>query len=82
MRCFHKLLNISYKDHITSEKDKGHPTSDRAVHRPLNFCETAGTKMIRPHHPFPRSCQNHSTRFCTGWRKKRQTNNNLEEQKQ
>ena len=66
MRCFRRLLGITYRDHITNDevkrRIKNHigPYTDR----PSHVSKTTKTEVVRTHHEISRPCQNIRTGHC------------------
>ena len=63
MRCYRKVLHISYKDHVTNEKDRA-----KIQHR-----KETQTAVVWSCFPFIRSGQNHLARHSERGKKTRQT---------
>jgi len=73
MKCFRRLLGISYKDHITNktvkEMDK---TGNRTTQSPLNHCKKTAIELVWTRHPFIKISQYDPTGYCSGRRRGRQ----------
>ena len=63
MRCYRKILHISYKDHVTNEEVRAKiQQAIRATRRPPDHCEETQTAVVWSCFPFIRSDQNHLAR--------------------
>ena len=70
MRCYRKILRISYKDYITNEKVRA---GNRTKRRPPDHGEEMQTAVVWSYLPFIRSGQNHLARQSERAKKTRQT---------
>ena len=79
MRCYHKILHISYKDHVTSEEVCAKIQQAIGVpdHRKERLTEVIWTCL-----PYIRSGQNHLTRHSERGKKTRQTKEKVGRQHQ
>ena len=57
MRCYHKVLHISYKDHVTNKEDCWDSAGSWTTWRPLDHHNETQTEMVRTCLPFIRSGQ-------------------------
>ena len=75
MRCYRKLVRISYKDHNTN--DRGSPCQDpadnRTSRRPPDHRKETQTAVVWSLLPFVRSGQNHLARHSERGKKTRRT---------
>ena len=75
MRCYRKILHISYKDHVTNKKLS--PCQDSAGNwtkrRPPDHREERETGVVWLCPPFTRSGQNHLAKHSERRKKTRQT---------
>ena len=75
MRCYRKILHISYKDHACYLR--GSPCQDPAgnwtTRRPPDHRKEAQTAVVWSYFPFIRSGQNHFSRHSERGKKTRQT---------
>ena len=69
MRCYRKMLRISYKDHVANEKVRAGPAGNRTTRRPPDHRYVTQTAMVWSCLPFIRSGQNHLARHSE-WGKK------------
>ena len=72
MRCYRKLLRISYKNHVTNEEVRAKFQQDHTKTSPDHRKETQ-TAVVWSCPPFIRSGQNHLARHSEKRRKTRQT---------
>ena len=72
MRCYSKILRISYKDHVTNEKVLAKIQQAIGPHEDLTIIETQ-TAVVRSCPLFIRSGQNHPARHSERRKKTRQT---------
>ena len=73
MRCYRKILHISYKDHVINEEVRAKIQQAIGPHEdPLTIVETQ-TAVVWSCFPFIRSGQNHFARHSERGKKKRQT---------
>ena len=70
MRCYRKILHISYKDQQGSPCQ--HPAGNWTTRRPPDHRKETQTTMLWSHLPFFRSGQNHSTSHSERGKKTRQ----------
>ena len=84
MRCYRKLVRISYKDHNTN--DRGSPCQDpadnRTSRRPPDHRKETQTAVVWSLLPFVRSGQNHLARHSERGKKTRQTEEEVGRQHQ
>ena len=76
MRCFRKLLGISYRDHITNEE------VNRAIWRPPDFSEKTQTEVVRASHTVIWTGQDYPTGNSSRRETKRQTEETMGRQRQ
>ena len=82
MRCYRKILRISYKDHVTNEEVRAQdPAGNRTTRRPDHRKETQ-IAVIWSCFPFIRSGQNHLARHSERGKKTRQTDEEVGRQHQ
>ena len=63
MRCYRKILRISYKDRVANEEVRAKiQTGNRATRRPPDHCKETQTAVVWSCFPFIRSGQNHLAR--------------------
>ena len=77
MRCYHKILHISYKDHVTKEEVRA--KIQQAVRPNEDLTQTA---VVWSCFPFIRSGQNHLARHSERGKKTRQTEEEVGRQHQ
>ena len=84
MRCYRKLLHISYKDHVTNEEVRAKIQQAIGPHEDLLtiHCKGTQTAVVWSCLPFIRSGQNHLTRHNERVKKTRQTEEEVERQRQ
>ena len=75
MRCFRKLLGISYRDHITNEEVK-------AICRPPDFSEKTQTEVVRARHTIIWTGQDYPTGNSSRRETKMQTDETMGRQHQ
>ena len=73
MRCYRKILHISYKDHVTNEEV-------RAARRPHDHRKEKQTALVWTCLPFIRSGQNHLANHSERGKMTRQTEEEVERQ--
>ena len=73
MRCYRKILHISYKDHVTNEEVCQHRADNRIARRPHDHRKGIKTDMVWTCLPFIRSGRNHLARHSEREKKTRQT---------
>ena len=71
MRCYRKILHISWKDHVTNEEVRD-PAGNRTTRRHLDHCKETQTAVVWSCFPFIRSGQNHFARHSERRKKTRQ----------
>ena len=71
MRCYRKILHISYKDHVTNEEVRA--KIQQATRRPPYDRKETQTAVVWLCFPFIRSGQNHLARYGERGKKTRQT---------
>ena len=81
MRCYRKILHISYKDHVTNEEIRSKIQQAIGPHEDLLTKETQ-TTVVWPCLPFIRSGQSHLARHSKRGKKTRQTDEEVERQHQ
>ena len=73
MRCLRKLLGITYREHITTERGpKQNSASHWTTRRPPDHNQTTKTEMVRPHKKINRACQDGHARYSPRREKTRQ----------
>ena len=72
MRCYRKILRISYKDHVAIEEVCGKIQQAIGLHKDHHFKETQNA-LVWSWLPFIRSGQNHLARHRERGKKTRQT---------
>ena len=73
MRCYLKILHISYKDHVTNEKVRAKIQQAIGPHEDLTIVKKKQTAVVWSCFPFIRSGQNHLARHSERGKKTRQT---------
>ena len=74
MRCYRKILHISYKDHVTNEEVRAKIQQAIGPHEDLTIhCKGTQTAVVWSCLPFIRSGQNHLARHSGRGKKTRQT---------
>ena len=82
MRCYRKILHISYEDHVTHEEvhanyQQGNlcqdPAGNQTTQRPPDLCREMQTAVVWSCLPLIRSGQNHLARHSEMGKKTRQT---------
>ena len=81
MRCYRKILHISWKDHVTNEEVRD-PAGNRTTRRHLDHCKETQTVVVWSCFPFIRSGQNHLARHGERGKKTRQTEEEVGRQHQ
>ena len=79
MRCYHKVLHISCKDHVTNEEVCA---GNWVTRRPPDHCKQMQTAVVWSCLLFIRSGQNHLTRHSERGKKTRQTEGEVGRQHQ
>ena len=81
MRCYHKILNISYKDHVTNEEVRA--KIQQAIAPYEDLLTMVKRRKLQWHGlPFIMSGQNHLARHSERGKKTRQTEEEVERQHQ
>ena len=79
MRCYRKILCISYKDHVTNEEVRAKIQQAIGPHEDLlNIVKKRQTAVVWSCFPFIRSGQNHLARHSERGKKTRQTEEEVE----
>ena len=74
MRCFRKILRISYKDHVTNGGSLCQdPAGNRTTRRPSDHRKDTQTEVVWTCHPFIKSGRNLLARHSERGKKIRQT---------
>ena len=73
MKCYRKILHISYTDHVTNEEVRA---------KIQQYCKGTQTSVVRSCLPFNRSGQNHLARHSETGKKTRQTEDEVGRQHQ
>ena len=73
MRCYHKILHISYKDHVTNEEVRAETQQAIGPHEDLLTIVKRRKLQWYGRFPFIRSGQNHLARHSGRGKKTRQT---------
>ena len=81
MRCYRKILRISYKDHVTNEEVRARIQYAIGPHEDLLTKETH-TAVVWSCFPFIRSGQNHLARHSERGKKTRRTKEQVGRQHQ
>ena len=82
MRCYRKILRISYKDQVTNEESPYQdPPGNQTTQRPFH-CKEMQTAVVWSRLPFIRSGQNHLARHSERGKKTRQTGEEVGRQHQ
>lgn len=77
MRCFRRLLGISYRDHITKQEVKS--TVRQAAGKQKEPSHIGGKKKTQKHHTNRTACEHNSARHYARKEKKRQTEEKIGE---
>ena len=82
MRCYRKILRISYKDQVTNEESPYQdPPGNQTTQRPFH-CKEMQTAVVWSRLPFIRSGQNHLAKHSERGKKTRQTEEEVGRQHQ
>ena len=74
MRCYRKILHISYKDHVTNEGVRAQdPAGNWTTRKPLDHSKETHAAVVESCLPLIRSDQNHLARHSERGKKTRQT---------
>ena len=73
MRCYRKILHISYKDHVTNEEVCAKIQQATGPHEDLTIVKRLKTAVVWSCVPFIRSGQSHLARHSEGGKKTRRT---------
>ena len=80
MRCYHKILHISYKDHVTNEEVRAKIQQAIGPHEDLlTIVKRRKTAVVWSCFPFIRSDQNHLARHSERRKKTKQTEEGVED---
>ena len=83
VRCYRKLLRISYKDHVTNEEDRAKISAgNRTTRRPPDHRKEMQTAVVWSCLPFIESGQNHLARHSSRGKETRQTEEEVGRQHQ
>ncbi len=83
MRCYRKILHISYKDHVINEEVRAKiQQANWTTRRPPDDRKETQTAVVWPCLPFIRSGQNHLARHSERGKKTRQTEEEVGRQHQ
>ena len=83
VRCYRKLLRISYKDHVTNEEDRAKISAgNRTTRRSPDHRKETQTAVVWSCFPFIRSGQNHLAKHSESRKKTRQTEEEVGRQHQ
>ena len=83
IRCYRKILHISYKDHVTNEEVRAKIQQAIGQHEDhLNVRKETQTAVVWSCFPFIRSGQNHLASHSERWKKTRQTEEEVGRQHQ
>ena len=82
MRCYHKILHISYKDHVTNKEVPAKIQHAIGPHEDLLMIVEMQTAVVWSCFPFIRSGQNHLARHSERGKKTRQTEEEMGRQHQ
>ena len=82
MRCYCKILHISYKDHVTNEEGGAKIKQAIGPHEDLLTIVETQTAVVWPCFPFIRSGQNHLARHSERGKEARQTEKEVGRQHQ
>ena len=80
MRCYRKILHISYKDHVTNKEVRA--KIQQAARKPSDDRKETQTAVVWSCFPLIRSGQNHLARHCERGKKTRQTEEEMGRQHQ
>ena len=81
MRCYRKILHISYKDHVTNEEVRAKIQQAIGPHKDL-LTIVKQTAVVWSCLPFIRSGQNHLARQSERGKKTRQTEEEVEDNRE
>ena len=82
MRCYHKILRISYKDHVTNEEIRAKIQQAIGPHEDLTIVKKTQTAVVWSCFPFIRSGQIYLARHSERGKKTRQTEEEVGRQHQ
>ena len=83
LRCYRKILRISYKDHATSEEVRAKIQQATGPHEDLlTIVKESKTAVVWSDFPFIRSSQNHLARHSERGKKTKQTEEEMGRQHQ
>ena len=82
MRCYRKILHISYKDHVTNEEVRAKIQQATGPHKDLMIVKQTQTAVVWSCFPFIRCGQNHLARHSERGKKTRQTEEEVGRQHQ
>ena len=82
MRCYRKILHISYKDHVTNEEVRAKIQQAIGPHEDLMIVKKTQTAVVWSCFLFIRSGQNHLARHCERGKKTRRTKEEVGRQHQ
>ena len=82
MRCYRKILHISYKDHVTNEEVCAKIQQATGPHEDLTIVKRLKTAVVWSCVPFIRSGQSHLARHSEGGKKTRRTKEEVGRQHQ
>ena len=82
VRCYRKLLRISYKDHVTNEEDRAKISAGNRTTRRPDRRKVTQTAVVWSCFPFIRSGQNHLARHSERGKKTTQTEEEVGRQRQ
>ena len=80
MRCYRKILHISYKDHVTNEEVRAKIQQATGPHEDLLTIVKTQTAVVWSCFPFTRSGQNHISRHSERGKKTRQAGEEVRRQ--
>ena len=81
MRCFRRLLGISYRDHITNEEVKNRIRQAIGPYEDLLTTVKTQTEMVWAHNKINRTSKDGPTGHCTRREKERQTEKEMGRQR-
>ena len=82
MRCYCRILRISYKDHVTNEEGRAKIQQAIGPHEDLAIIKETQTAVVWTCIPVIRSGQNHVARHSERGKKTRQTEKDVKRQHQ
>ena len=82
MKCYCKILRISFNDHVTNEEARAKIQQAIGPHKSPDHRKEMQTAVVWTRLPFIRSGQNHTARYSERGKKTRQTEDDVARQHQ